>query len=320
MKQRSVRFWLPVLGVVVSLSAWAGCKAGPEGGKASQSAGSPSMGAPAEARLAPEMRPTSRARPAGMAQPADMARPTLERVYPERLVEGEYSDGQLFDHLQQRYRREAKALKERLERLKRSIARGRRNPGSADGKYLKARKRALARAEALAKRASKWLVERRPPLPGPPLDCQRLLPESKRAKGRRAKGRRAKAETEAEIKAWRDAVGKGVIKLGPGRKEIRPDLLRRLKARPGLACKDATIVPAKRLGKPIGFRLLKVHPQSLFYALRFFSGDVITSLNGHAIASEAALRKALARLAEARRLDVGVLTYGKRWVVKYPIK
>jgi general secretion pathway protein C len=66
------------------------------------------------------------------------------------------------------------------------------------------------------------------------------------------------------------------------------------------------IAPAVQDGRVTGFRILDVKPGSLIAGLGLASGDVLRGINGLSLDSPEAALRALARLRDARDLDLDV--------------
>jgi hypothetical protein len=86
----------------------------------------------------------------------------------------------------------------------------------------------------------------------------------------------------------------------------------------GLAS-QARIVPAMRDGKPIGFKLYGIRPESIYSQLGLLNGDTILAVNGEAFADPESALALYSKLRGATRLDVTLERRGAPKVIEIEI-
>lgn len=119
---------------------------------------------------------------------------------------------------------------------------------------------------------------------------------------------------------WRDAVNRGVRKLGPNKYEIDRSLIQSFISNMAMAGRDAAIYPHTKNGKPDGFRLGRVRPGGIFAKLGMRSGDVLNSVNNMSITSLDKALEMFTKLQGANHMTVGLTRYGRPRTLDYTIK
>jgi hypothetical protein len=119
---------------------------------------------------------------------------------------------------------------------------------------------------------------------------------------------------------WRDAVKRGVRKLGPNKYEIDRSLVQSFISNMAMAGRDAAIYPHTKNGKPDGFRLGRVRPGGIFAKLGMRSGDVLNSVNNMSVTSLDKALEMFTKLQGANHMTVGLTRYGKPRTLDYTIK
>jgi len=119
---------------------------------------------------------------------------------------------------------------------------------------------------------------------------------------------------------WRDAVNRGVRKVGPNKYEIDRSLVQSFIANTAMAGRDAAIYPHTKNGKPDGFRLGRVRPGGIFAKLGMRSGDVLNSVNNMAITSLDKALEMFTKLQGANHMTIGLTRYGRARTLDYSIK
>jgi len=119
---------------------------------------------------------------------------------------------------------------------------------------------------------------------------------------------------------WRDAVKRGVRKLGPNKYEIDRSLVQSFISNMAMAGRDAAIYPHTKNGKPDGFRLGRVRPGGIFAKLGMRSGDVLNSVNNMSITSLDKALEMFTKLQGANHMTVGLTRYGRPRSLDYTIK
>ena len=82
-------------------------------------------------------------------------------------------------------------------------------------------------------------------------------------------------------------------------------------ASPSSLARQARVVPSMKDGKANGLKLYGIRPRSLFWALGFNNGDLVTSVGGHSVAMPDEALEAYAKLRSADRFDVALVRKGK---------
>lgn len=119
---------------------------------------------------------------------------------------------------------------------------------------------------------------------------------------------------------WRDAVSRGVRKVGANKYEIDRSLVQSFIANTAMAGRDAAIYPHTKNGKPDGFRLGRVRPGGIFAKLGMRSGDVLNSVNNMAITSLDKALEMFTKLQGANHMTIGLTRYGRPRTLDYSIK
>lgn len=89
--------------------------------------------------------------------------------------------------------------------------------------------------------------------------------------------RRPPSPNNAKSPDW---LTEGITEKGDGRFEIRRTALNKVLANTSLLARSARIVPSVRNGKPNGFRLYAIRPNSAYSLLGMKNGDTIHAVNG----------------------------------------
>ncbi len=139
-------------------------------------------------------------------------------------------------------------------------------------------------------------------------DPARVKPKTKPRGRRRGKNK------------WRDAVNRGVRKLGPNKYEIDRSLVQSFISNTAMAGRDAAIYPHTKNGKPDGFRLGRVRPGGIFAKLGMRSGDVLNSVNNMPISTLDKALEMFTKLQGANHMTIGLTRYGRPRTLDYSIK
>ncbi len=145
-------------------------------------------------------------------------------------------------------------------------------------------------------------------------DAGKQAPEAPKPaarRGRRPRGRLGK---------WREAVNRGVRKVGPNKYEIDRSLVQKLIGSTAMAGRDAAIYPHMKNGKPDGFRLGRVRPGGIFAKLGMRSGDVLNSVNNMSITTLDKALEVFTKLQGASHMTIGLTRYGRPLSLDYTIK
>ena len=116
------------------------------------------------------------------------------------------------------------------------------------------------------------------------------------------------------------AVDKGVKKLDETRYDIDRSLVDKILSDPTVAARSARIVPSIKDGKPNGFKLYAIRPNSLFAKIGLQNGDTISSINGFDMSSPDKALEVYTKVRSASSLSVSVLRRGQPVNLDYSIK
>jgi general secretion pathway protein C len=79
-------------------------------------------------------------------------------------------------------------------------------------------------------------------------------------------------------------------------------------------------VPEVSEGRPIGFRLFQINPQSVFARLGIRNGDVVQRVNGGTLADPASLLGFLQRLQNEPRVALDIVRSGQPHTLVYDLR
>lgn len=111
-----------------------------------------------------------------------------------------------------------------------------------------------------------------------------------------------------------------IRKVGDHTYEVPKDVVDALIANPTVATLGARMIPAMRDGKPDGFKLYAIRPDSLFAVLGFMNGDTLQKVNGLDITSADKALEVYTKLRRATALEVELLRRGKPVKLDYRIR
>jgi general secretion pathway protein C len=116
------------------------------------------------------------------------------------------------------------------------------------------------------------------------------------------------------------AVDNGVKKIDDTHYEIDRSLVDKVLANPMGVAKGARVVPAIKDGKPDGFKLYSIRPNSVFAKLGLTNGDTLQGINGMELTSADKALEIYTKLREATTLQVDVQRRGKPLTLNYGIR
>lgn len=116
------------------------------------------------------------------------------------------------------------------------------------------------------------------------------------------------------------AIDNGVKKINDNTYEIDRSLVDRVLANPMGVAKGARLVPAVKNGKPDGFKLYAIRPNSVYAKLGLQNGDTLQSINNFELTSVDKALEVYTKLREASSLEVDILRRGKQEKLKYSIR
>ncbi len=101
---------------------------------------------------------------------------------------------------------------------------------------------------------------------------------------------------------------------------VTSELLALVSSDPLAISKGARVVPAIKNGKPDGFKLYAIRPNSLYAQLGLANGDTISAVNGHALDSPDAASAVYAKLRSAKKITLDVTRRGSPVQLEYKVK
>lgn len=131
---------------------------------------------------------------------------------------------------------------------------------------------------------------------------------------------RDKGRPKHALRGPRSQYDKGIKKTGPNSYEVERRLVNEFLSNAAMAGQGARIVPNVRDGKPNGFRLYAVRPNSVYYKLGIRNGDVIHSVNNQDITSPDKALELFTKLRGASHLSISITRRGKPVTMDYTIR
>jgi len=112
----------------------------------------------------------------------------------------------------------------------------------------------------------------------------------------------------------------GIKKIDDNNYEIDRNLIAKVLENPMGLAKYARIVPSMKDGKPDGFKMYGIRPNSPVALLGLQNGDTLDAVNGFAMTSANSALDAYMKLRDATTLSLDVTRKGKQMNMKYVIK
>ena len=122
---------------------------------------------------------------------------------------------------------------------------------------------------------------------------------------------------EAEFMAQVDA---GVKKLDETHYEIERNVVDKALSDPTIIARAARIVPSTKDGKPDGFKMYAIRPNSVYAKIGFQNGDTINSINGFDMTSPDKALEVYTKVKSASNLSITVTRRGQPVSMEYRIK
>jgi general secretion pathway protein C len=126
-----------------------------------------------------------------------------------------------------------------------------------------------------------------------------------------------KPEDGDDLQASVDA---GIKSTGENQYEIDRALVEKILQNPMAVAKGARVVPAVVNGKPAGFKLYAIRPNSVYAKLGLTNGDTLSAINGMELTTADKALEVYTKLREATSLEVEVQRRGKPMTLKYTIR
>jgi general secretion pathway protein C len=125
------------------------------------------------------------------------------------------------------------------------------------------------------------------------------------------------ANPESELTA---AVDKSVKKIDDSHYEIDRSLVEKILGDPSVVMRQARIVPSIVNGKPNGFKMYAIRPNSVFAKIGMQNGDTITSINGFEMTSPDKALEVYTKVRSASNLSISIIRRGQASAMEYSIK
>jgi len=112
----------------------------------------------------------------------------------------------------------------------------------------------------------------------------------------------------------------GIKKTDDTHVTVTAALVDKLLANPMAMAKGARVVPAIKNGKPDGFKLYAIRPNSIYARVGFANGDTIHKVNGFELTSADKALEVYTKLREAKSLTIDITRRGKPVTLVITIK
>ena len=116
------------------------------------------------------------------------------------------------------------------------------------------------------------------------------------------------------------SVDKGVKRIDDSHYDIDRGLVDKILTDPTAAARAARIVPSIKDGKPNGFKLYAIRPNSIFGKIGLQNGDTVKTINGNDMSTPDAALALYSKLRNASHLSVQVERRGEAQTMDYTIK
>jgi general secretion pathway protein C len=113
---------------------------------------------------------------------------------------------------------------------------------------------------------------------------------------------------------------KGVKKLSENEYQVNRDLLDKVLGDTNLLARSARIVPNVVDGKPAGFKLYAIRPNSVYARIGLQNGDAIMAINGYDMSSPDKALEVYTKLRRANHLTVSIQRRGQNSTMDYTIR
>lgn len=114
--------------------------------------------------------------------------------------------------------------------------------------------------------------------------------------------------------------GSGLREVGEGRYQVDREAMNAKLDNKAELARGASVIPNYKRGKKHGLKLMNVTDQSMYSTLGLQSGDVLTSVNGETIRSQAHALELMDKFREADRVTIEYERRGKSEELQYDIK
>nr|HEX4317349.1 type II secretion system protein GspC [Kofleriaceae bacterium] len=111
-----------------------------------------------------------------------------------------------------------------------------------------------------------------------------------------------------------------IKKIDDNNYEIDKSLVAKVLENPMSVAKGARVVPAIKNGKPDGFKLYAIKPDSVFAKMGLTNGDTLESINGMELTSADKALEVYTKVRDSTNLQVEITRRGKPMTISYTIK
>jgi general secretion pathway protein C len=115
-------------------------------------------------------------------------------------------------------------------------------------------------------------------------------------------------------------VDAGIKKVDDSNYEVDRNLVEQVLANPMAFAKGARVVPAIKNGKPNGFKLYAIRPNSAFAKLGLMNGDTVSAVNGMEITTAEKGLEIYQKVREQSNISIQVTRRGKPVTLNYTIR
>jgi general secretion pathway protein C len=115
-------------------------------------------------------------------------------------------------------------------------------------------------------------------------------------------------------------IDNGIKKIDDNHYEISKDLVDKVLLNPMGFARGARVMPAMSNGKPNGFRLYSIRPNSVLSKIGLENGDTLSAINGMELNSAEKGLEVYTKLRDATTLEVSLLRRGKPDTITYTIR
>jgi general secretion pathway protein C len=132
-------------------------------------------------------------------------------------------------------------------------------------------------------------------------------------------GRKIASRKKKPKKKKDEDLGKGIKKTGDNSYEVEQSEVDKALGNLSSLATQARIVPAFEGGKPVGFKLFSIRPNSLYSKIGIQNGDVIKRINGYEINSPDKALEIYQKLKDSKNVTLDLKRRGKPMTLEYGI-
>ena len=117
-----------------------------------------------------------------------------------------------------------------------------------------------------------------------------------------------------------DNLGKNIVKVAENQYKVPQSDVDEVMANLNNVASQARIVPSFENGKPNGFKLFSIRPNSIFGRLGMQNGDVISKINGYDMSSPDKALEVYSKLKDSKEITVEMTRRGQKVTSSYTIQ